>query len=312
MSQETLLMLIAAAAAGSGLLLVVLLFGNRSNDRVNERLGDLDGTGRNDVDPMGNDAMSQALRERLRDVGKPLMPDDEGQRTRLRARLVNAGLYHRQAMPVFMGVKMVLMVFPPLVGLAAGLVGLVPFHYGMLAGTGLGIIGMVGPSFWLDTQKKKRQTSIRRALPDALDVLVICLDGGLSLPAGLQRVSAELGTAHPLLCAELKIVQREIQLGRSAGEALWHLAERSGLEEILTLSSVIQQADRFGASLVKSLRVHSDQLRLKRQQKAEEMAQKAGTKILFPTLLFIFPAMFVVVLGPAVVRVANMFNNTTP
>jgi tight adherence protein C len=119
-------------------------------------------------------------------------------------------------------------------------------------------------------------------------------------------VAGELKNTHPLLASELNIVQREIQLGQSSGESLAHLGERSDLEEIRSLAAVITQADRFGASLVKSLRVHADTLRLKRQQRAEEMAQKAGTKILFPTLLFIFPAIFVVILGPAAIQIMDM------
>src|SRR5207248_1313853 len=103
------------------------------------------------------------------------------------------------------------------------------------------------------------------------------------------------------------IVQREVQLGRSSGEALKQLADRSDLEEIRSLASVIVQAERFGASLIKSLRVHAETLRLKRQQRAEEMAQKAAIKILFPTVLFIFPAMFVVALGPALIRLGRVF-----
>jgi tight adherence protein C len=162
---------------------------------------------------------------------------------------------------------------------------------------------MIGPGFWLDGRKNKRQTNLRRALPDALDLLVICLEGGLSLPASLRRVGAELRTAHPLLALELNIVQREIQLGSSPGESLQKLGVRTDLEEIRSMASVITQAERFGASLVKSLRVHAETLRTKRQQHAEEMAGKAAVKVLFPTLFFIFPAIFVVILGPAVFQI---------
>ena len=182
-------------------------------------------------------------------------------------------------------------------------------RYAVLGGACLGIGGMIGPSFWLDSQKKKRQTNFRRALPDALDVLVICMEGGLSLPGGLRRISSELRTAHPALAAELNLVQREVQLGRSPGEALLHLGTRTDLEEIRNLASVITQAERYGASLVKSLRVHAEILRLKRHQRAEEMAQKAAIKIMFPTLLFIFPTVFVVVLAPAVFRFMNFFHS---
>jgi tight adherence protein C len=157
--------------------------------------------------------------------------------------------------------------------------------------------------------KANRQSIFRRALPDALDVLVICLEGGLSLPGSIRRVSHELRTTHPLLASELNIVQREIQLGRSAGESLHQMGLRTDLEEVRTLASVITQAERFGASLVKSLRVHADTLRQTRQQRAEEMAQKAAIKILFPTLLFIFPAIFVVILGPAAFQIMEAMSS---
>jgi tight adherence protein C len=136
---------------------------------------------------------------------------------------------------------------------------------------------------------------------------VICLEGGLSLTGALRRMSGELRTAHPKLAAELHIVQREVQLGRTTGEALRKMGERADLEEIRGLASVILQAEKYGASLVKSLRVHSETLRTKRMQQAEEKAQKAATKVLFPTILFILPAMFMVILGPAVIHVIQIF-----
>jgi tight adherence protein C len=201
------------------------------------------------------------------------------------------------------------MVFPALFGMAAGLVGLVPIKPAVLIGGCLGILGMIGPSFWLDYKKAVRQATFRRALPDALDVMVICLEGGLSLPGAIRRVASELQAAHPSLALELNIVVREIQLGRNAGDSLQQMGLRTDLEEVRTLASVISQAEKFGASLVKSLRVHADTLRLKRQQRAEEMAQKAAIKILFPTLLFIFPAIFVVILGPAAFQIYEVMAN---
>ena len=192
---------------------------------------------------------------------------------------------------------------------SAGTLGLLPVHLGLLGGACLGILGMIGPSFWLDRMKAGRQSRFRRALPDALDLLVICLEGGLSMPAALKRISSELRTAHRELAAELVIVQREIQLGRAPGDALQQMGIRSDLEEVRSLASVISQADRFGASLVKSLRVHSETLRTKRSQRAQEMGQKAATKVLFPTLLFIFPAIFVVILGPAAYQIMETLGN---
>jgi len=304
MSPNTMFMLVAFMMTSSLALLVLTLMSGGAT-RLNARLDVLAGKANSTND---RDSVVQFARSALPKMAAPLVPEDEGQRTLLRTRLVHAGLYHKQAMYVFLGVKMLAIVSPVIIGVAIGLLGLVPIHYGAFGGLACGIFGMILPSFWLDWMKGKRQTSFRRSLPDALDVLVICLEGGLSLPSALKRVANELRAVHPILANELQIVDREIQLGRTAGESLWHMAERTGLEEILSLSGVITQADRFGASLVRSLRVHADTLRLKRQQHAEEMAQKAGTKILMPTLLFIFPAIFVVILGPATIQVMDMFS----
>jgi tight adherence protein C len=213
-------------------------------------------------------------------------------------------------MVVFLGVKVFLMVGPALIGAAAGLVGLVPLQTGVVVGGLLGVFGMIGPSFWLDSRKAGRQTSFRRALPDALDVLVICLEGGASLASALRRVATELRTAHPLLATELNIVQREVQLGRSVGDAVRQFAARVDLEELRSLAAVIMQSEKFGASLVKALRVHAETLRTRRVLAAEEMAQKAVVKMLFPMVFFIMPALFIAVLGPTGILIMEMFNAT--
>jgi tight adherence protein C len=284
------------------LLIFLLVSGNKS--RLLSRLRDLPNQGPGG--PAPDTAAGLALAA-LPKMGAALVPKDEEERTRLQTRLVHAGLYGRQAMPLFLGVKLLLTVGPAILGLLIGLTGLVSARDGAVCGACLGIVGLIGPSFWLDRRKKERQTTFRRALPDALDVLVICLEGGLSLQGAIRRVASELRHAHPLLAKELNIVQREIQMGRSTGEALRQFATRADLEEIRSLSSVILQSERYGASLGKILRVHAETLRTKRLQYAEEMAQKAATKMLFPTLLFIFPGIFLVVLGPAVLHVVKIF-----
>jgi tight adherence protein C len=316
MTTEATITVIAFLMVSSGVLLLFTLVGARRT-RLDSRLSDL---GERQAIPSGAateatqrpGARSQFTQETLPRLGTALMPTDEEERTVLRSRLIHAGFYGRQAPSIFLGVKLIAMISPALVGLALGVMGIVPTRISVLAGGCLGILGMIGPSFWLDSRKRTRQTNFRRALPDALDLLVICLEGGLSLPASLKRVSSELRTAHPVLASELNIVQREIQLGRSPGEALQQMGIRTDLEEVRSLASVISQAERFGASLVKSLRIHAETLRLKRQQYAEEMAQKASIKILFPTLLFIFPAIFVVILGPAVFQVMQHLSHLTP
>jgi tight adherence protein C len=133
------------------------------------------------------------------------------------------------------------------------------------------------------------------------------LEGGISLVAAIQRVAEELQSVHPELGAEINLLQREIQLGLSPGEALKKLAQRCGLEEVRDLASTILQSEQYGASVAKMFRTYADSYRIERQQRAEEMAQKAAVKILFPTLLFIFPAIFIVLLGPAAFQMAKIF-----
>jgi tight adherence protein C len=307
MSNEGSIVLFVFVAVSSAVLLIYTLVGGRKV-RLDVRLDELAGRG---FALPEQSTVAQFAKTTLPRVGTALVPTNDEERTLLKTRLVHAGLYSRQAMHVFLGVKMLVMVSPALIGLAAGTSGLAPLPPAVLGGACLGILGMIGPSFWLDWKKGKRQSTFRRALPDALDVLVICLEGGLSLPGSLKRVAGELRTAHPTLAIELNIVQREIQLGRTAGESLQEMGLRTDLEEVRSLSSVITQAEKFGASLVKSLRVHAETLRQKRQQHAEELAQKAGTKILFPTLLFIFPAIFIVILGPAAFQIWDVMSSMT-
>jgi tight adherence protein C len=299
------LMLMAFLACSSFTLLLFLLAGGWKG-RLDKRLDSL--SDKPDSLPEV-EGVARLAKTALPKMGAVMVPQDEEGRTRLRTRLMHAGLYQRQAMLFFLGVKMALMIGPAVLGLLAGLLGLVDPTVGLLFGALAGAFGLIGPSFWLDFRKKSRQTSFRRALPDALDLLVICLEGGLSLPGALRRVAGELRTAHPLLAWELNIVQREVQLGRSAGEALRHFAERSDLEEVRSLAAVVIQSERYGASLVRALRIHAETLRVKRLHYAEEMAQKAATKVLFPTILFILPCIFIIILGPGVVQILEVLEN---
>jgi len=298
------LTLLAFVAAGSLILLVFLLLGGH-NRRLEERVQNL--AEENQPAVAQQRTVAALARHALPKLGTAIAPDEGEQRTRLQARLVHAGFYSRHAMGVFLGVKMLLMLLPIVAGVAAGLLGLQPFMYSMIYGLVGGAVGMMAPALWLDWRKRKRQFGLRRALPDALDVVVICLEGGLSLQGGFQRVATSLRSAHPLLATEMNIMQREIQLGRSTGEAMRQFAERTDLEEVRSLASVVLQAERLGASIVKSLRVYADSFRTKRLQRAEEMAQKASTKIVFPTILFIFPAILFVIAAPAVFLLMDLF-----
>lgn len=289
----------------SSLILIVWLLLDRRPDRLAARLDKL--SNKEDAAP-GAPTTAPVAMSILHKMGAVFLPGNAEQRTQLQTRLTHAGYYGRNALVVFLGVKLLLTVGPAVLGSLAALTGLVSMYYGVVCGTILGIGGLIGPSFWLDRRKLARQMALRRALPDAMDVLVICLEGGLSLPGAVLRVANELGTAHPDLAMELIIVQREVQMGRTTGDALRQFAERCDLEEIRNLAAVINQSERFGASLIKALRVHAETLRGKRLQYAEEMAHKAAIKILFPTLLCIFPGIFLIILGPAAIQLAETFS----
>jgi tight adherence protein C len=301
------LTLVSFAAASSLLALIGLLVTGK-NRRIEGRIQDLRAGPRKRPAPQ-QEAVSRLTGSILPKIGTPLLPSDERAKNRLRDRLIHAGFYGRHAMVVFLGAKMLFIVIPVVLGFGAALLQFFPLMKGALYGLMGGCLGMLLPNFWLDKQKKKRQSQLRRSLPDALDMVIVCLRGGLSLQAGFQRITGELGIAHPLLASEFAINQREIQLGRSTGEAIRHFAERTDLEEIRSLASVILQAERLGASSAQALRIHADTLRLQRLQRAEEMAHKAGTKMVFPTILCIFPSILIVVIGPAAIQIADLFSN---
>ena len=251
---------------------------------------------------------------RLSDATAHLVPNDAETRTRLQYRLIKAGLYGTSALTTFLTVKLALMVLPPLVGVMLGWSGIVDLPRGSLFGALAGLTGMVLPGLWLDRRTLTRQRTLRKSLADFLDLLVACTETGMSIQASLKRVVEELDTAHPALAFELGLVDREIELGAKTEVALEHLADRTDLDDLRSLSTFVVQSQRFGATLADAMRDLADMLRYQREQRAEEQAQKATVKILLPTLIFIFPAVFVVLAGPAVIQLQAHFatQETTP
>jgi tight adherence protein C len=241
-------------------------------------------------------------------LGNPWMPRGVKQRHAIENRLRRAGLFHPQAPLVLLGVKAFLGLLGFVVALLCILVQ-VPPSRALMAGIFASLLGMILPGLWLDRRLAQRQALLRRGLPDALDMMVLCLEGGLSLNGAMQRIRGELASVHPHLTAELSIVEREMIMGISAGEALQKMGERTDLEDLRSLAAVLLQSQRYGASMIKALRTYADSLRMERQQQAEERAQKAAVKILFPTLLCIFPAIFVVILGPAAFQLRDLLAN---
>lgn len=216
-----------------------------------------------------------------------------------RARFIQAGLYKDSLIVVL---RIFRVVFFGLAVISGGLLylsGLMSLEMGILLGLIAGITATIAPGFFLDYLKIRRKAAMRRALPDALDVIVVCLDGGLTLPASFSSVAKELAESHPKLALELKIVEREVLMGLSLADSIRNFAARFDMEELRSLAAVVSQANQFGSSSIRSFQIFADSIRLKRQQKAEEIAHKAAVKLAFPTVIFILPAMLVVMLLPA-------------
>jgi len=169
-----------------------------------------------------------------------------------------------------------------------------------------GIIGVFLPDFVLRQKIRKRQEEITDALPDGLDLLVVCIEAGLGLNAAFVRITEEFQLSSPALSEEFDVVNREMVAGKPRQEALRALSERSGVEDVKSLVAMLVQTEKLGTSLSQSLRVHSDSLRTRRRQRAEEAAAKTTIKLVFPLVFLMFPALFIVILGPGVIQIINV------
>ena len=168
-----------------------------------------------------------------------------------------------------------------------------------------GAVGFYLPGVVVGSRKKKRSESIFLGLPDALDLMVVCVEAGLGLDAAMRRVTSELATSCPVLCEEFAIANFQLQMGRPRKDVLRDLGVRTGVDDVRSLAAVIIQAEKFGSSIGAALRVQSDAMRLRRRQYAEERAAKTAVKIMIPLILFIFPGVFVVLVGPAGIQIAT-------
>jgi tight adherence protein C len=245
----------------------------------------------------------ERVRDTLARVGKilPAPPTEKASRTQLM--MIRAGYRSSEALMAMRGVKLV---FPILM---LGLVyfsGIYRLNIFLLPAVALGL-GYLFPDMWLSWRVAARQHRIRRALPDGLDLLVICVEAGLGLDQALMKVSQDMKISHPELSEELQLVNLEMRVGKTRIEALRELARRTGVEDVKALVAMLIQTERFGTSIAQSLRVYSDDMRLKRRQRAEEMSAKTAVKMVPALVFFIFPALMVVILGPAVLTIMRQF-----
>jgi tight adherence protein C len=238
----------------------------------------------------------------IQKVGE-LMPVSEDESSAIRQMLTHGGYRSDNAVKIYYGIRLSCTILFGLLGLALrNAVSDSPsMHIVFPLGMALG--GFIAPNFMLEKRIKKRLEILRLSLPDALDLMVIAVEAGLGLDQAISYVATELRNAHRELTEEFSLVNLEIRAGKRRADALKNLGERAGEPELRKLTAILIQNDRFGTSVAESLRQHSDHLRVRRRQEAEERAAKVGVKLVFPIFFFILPAMMLVCAGPAVLGV---------
>ena len=251
----------------------------------------------------------QERRDRLQGVleaiGEQMQDDGDGSGSAER-KLAQAGIRSQKAVVYYLASRAVLAAGLGAGGLViTGLFGLGMTSVILFAATGA-LLGWMLPYLYVRYRTRKRKSEIQRALPDALDLMVVCVEAGLGLTQALDRVGKEMDRLSPALSDEFTLVSLEIRAGTPRPEALRNLSRRTGLGDVQSMGMLIQ-TDRFGTSVARALRTHADALRTKRRQRAEEAAAKTSVKMLFPLVLCVFPAMFVVILGPAVFHLVEVF-----
>lgn len=239
----------------------------------------------------------------LADIGG-FMPATEG-RNALRTGLIRAGYRRPDAVMVFLGTKLLLAALLPVVWLAIGWITARPFGNVFTWSVILAIAGFYIPTLFIAIKQQQRHDDVLASLPDALDLMVVCVEAGLGVAAALQRVAVEMHLSSPQLSDELALVNQQMQTGVSRTDALRNLAERTGVDDIFSLVAMLIQTDRLGTSVAQSLRAHAESMRTRRRQRAEQLARKASIKLAFPLVFLILPALLVVILGPAGIQLVR-------
>ena len=248
-------------------------------------------------------ATAKLLESAASKLARPLTPTDLVEQQRMRRRLTSAGFNSPRAVPIYLAVKVV----STLAGVVAGGMLAVMTEFGaskgLLVPAMCGLFGLMLPDIVLWQWRRKRQEAIFLALPDALDLLVLCIEVGHGLDAAIRRVGEEIAQVAPELCAEFGLYTSHVSMGRPRQEALHDLGLRAGVDDLNALAAVLIQVDRFGTGIAESLREMADSLRVKRRQLAEERAQKTSVQLVFPLVLFIFPGIILVLVGPAAIMI---------
>jgi tight adherence protein C len=299
------IVLICVAVSAAFVLLFLVEVAPGRNPLMAQRLAEMQATERDTPDTLQR-RRRQLSGERLKGVlqafGETVQERNKNTAA-VRQRLIQAGYPNAAAVPMYLGLRVAV---PALMGMGAALL-LPTLGFSavktLLMSMYFGSMGYLLPSIMVGRRVKKRQKEMQKALPDALDMLVVSVEAGLGLNQAMVRVSEEIYRISPVLSEQLALVNLEIRAGTSRPEALRNLAERTGLQDISSLVGMLIQTDRFGTSVAQALRVHSETMRTKRRQRAEEAAAKTTIKMIFPLVFCIFPALFVVILGPALIQI---------
>jgi len=283
---------------------VIFNFLSPKDSRASERLDELKSPSKRGLAEEGQ-GMGKMLSKAAPALSKAMKPKTELEENALRVKLSNGGFSSPNAPSVFLALKFASLVVGFLAGGGFGMIKYGMNYHGIVSVVVGAAIGMFLPELALKLITRSRVQKIFLTLPDALDLLVVCVEAGLGLDAAMRRVSEELHDTAPELCAEFDLCNLQLQMGRPRREVLHDLGVRSGVDDLKALSAILIQADKFGSSVAQALRVQSDSMRVKRSQLAEERAAKTAVQMIFPLVLFIFPGIFVVLVGPAAILMIN-------
>jgi len=247
------------------------------------------------------DAMTRVLEKATPALAKPLQPKDEREASKLKQRLSQAGFRGEKASTMFLGIKFAGLI---LGGVAGGGTALILSGFsqaGLIKVVIIAGLMFYAPEIVLFFLGRKRKEAIFLGLPDALDLLVVCVEAGLGLDHAMRKVAEEMKRTYRVISEEFGLCNLQLQMGKPRSEVLQDLGNRTGVDDLRSLASILIQADKFGSSIAQALRVQSDSMRTRRRQIAEEKAAKTAVKLIFPLVLFIFPGIFVVLVGPAAI-----------
>jgi tight adherence protein C len=272
------------------------------------RMGDAGGAAGVVPSALPDESQVGAFAERVAAPFQRLAPPSAAEARKLQKQLMHAGIRSESGPVIFRAVQLItLAAFPATVALGCAMWGRPLSSALVWIAVSVGA-GAYLPRFVLRRMIASRQLRLRWGLADALDLMVVSIEAGLGLNAALVRVGEELKSVHPDISEEFELTNLEIRVGRERDEALRNLAERAGIDDLRSLVAMLVQADRFGTSISRAVRVYADSLRTKRRQRAEQAAQKAAVKLLMPLALFLFPTLFIVILGPAAINLTDSFS----